>query len=58
MTQMDEINKLINECYWRQDACGIPICRGSVLPCQKTIDNGECDTLKEYFKKEREKNGI
>ena len=57
MNQMDEINKLIKECHWRHNMCDIPICRGSVLPCQKAIDNGECDILKEYFKKEREKNG-
>ena len=52
MTQTDEIKNLITDCYWKQDIDGIPICRGMVLPCEKVIDNGQCDTLIEYFAKE------
>ena len=50
---MTEIEKIINDCHWKQDADGIPICRGMVLPCEKVIDKGQCDVLKEYFSKEK-----
>ena len=51
---MDEIRKLIDECYWKQDVDGIPICRGEVLPCDSVIDKGKCPILQEYFKHEKE----
>ena len=54
---MTEIEKVITECHWKQDADGIPICRLMVLPCEKVIDKGQCDTLREYFAKEREDDG-
>lgn len=52
---MDEIKKIIEGCKWKQEMCGVSICRGSVLPCSKVIEKGECDVLKEYFKNKEEK---
>ena len=49
---MDEIREQINNCQWRKDICGVPVCTGYVAPCEKIIDEGKCDTLKEYFKQE------
>lgn len=55
MTDMNEVEKIIEKCYWRKVIHGVPICRGMVLPCMRVIDKGQCDTLIEYSKQEREK---
>lgn len=39
--------EVINDCYWK-GACDV--CRLMVLPCQRVIESGECDALKEFFK--------
>ena len=59
MTDDEELNKVINDCFWIcRDFGNKPtdvICKGYCNPCIKIIDSGKCDTLKEYFQKQREK---
>ena len=49
LPDIDEVNNLIENCMWRKDMCGIPVCKGEVAPCNNVIHSGKCDTLKQYF---------
>lgn len=44
-----EINQAIASCKWRLEFCGTAICQGMCGPCARTIELGDCDTLKELF---------
>lgn len=44
-----QIDIAIKNCVWRRDVTGIPVCTGSVLPCQAVIEKGQCDTLIRLF---------
>lgn len=46
-----EMQKAFNECHFRQEVSGVDVCRLECLPCMKTIKNGHCSMLAEYFKK-------
>jgi hypothetical protein len=48
-----KIREKIEFCYWRQNFQGIDICRGIVLPCQRAIENGQCDTIADFLKEEK-----
>lgn len=43
------IDKAIKDCFWRIEIEGISICKGMLTPCQRTIENGNCDTLKRLY---------
>lgn len=48
------IDKAIKECYWRKDVGGVSVCKGMLTPCSCVIENGQCDTLIDLFKNDRE----
>lgn len=52
----EDIDKAIQSCMWRNDAMGLPICAGNVLPCTLAIENGSCVTLQELFAKKEDGN--
>ena len=55
----EQINKAIKECFWlsqnRSKTFMQDICTGECLPCARVIECGKCDTLRELFKAESEK---
>jgi hypothetical protein len=46
-----DIQTAFNECHFRQEYDGVDICRGMCQPCKRTIENGQCSMLVEYFNK-------
>lgn len=53
MTDKD-IQEAINNCFWRKNLEGIYVCSGDMVPCEKHIDDGKCDTLIKLFAQERD----
>ena len=51
-----EIKEAVENCFWRKKVAGIYVCSGDVVPCEKNIDDGKCDTLIKLFAKERDNN--
>ncbi len=49
-----QIVKAIKHCRWRKDLGGVPICCGMCLPCERTIERGQCDTLNKLFRENQE----
>ena len=49
-----DIQENFNNCHFRQEYCGIDICRGMCQPCRKTIESGQCSMLTDYFSKQIE----
>ena len=43
-----EIKEAIENCRWREKY--MDICKGMCLPCRRTIERGECDTLIELYR--------
>lgn len=52
MTDKD-IQEAINDCIWRMNVCGVWVCEGDVVPCEKHIHDGKCPTLIELYAKEK-----
>ena len=50
-----EIDTAIKKCRWRKDLAGTDVCLGRCSPCIVVIEKGKCDTLRELFKGESEK---
>lgn len=48
MTDKD-IQEAIENCFWRVKVAGIYVCRGDIVPCEKHIDDGKCETLIKLF---------
>ena len=46
-----EIHDAIDNCEWRDDVCGISVCKGQLGACQRIIQSGQCSTLQELFSK-------
>jgi len=55
LTENDEINKAIKDCYWRHDITGVSICGSYLAPCMQVIMKGNCETVIEYFKEKNKK---
>lgn len=51
----NDIHDAVTHCEWRQDVCGVYVCKGQLGACSRIIDAGQCSTLQELFSKEREK---
>lgn len=57
---IDDCNEAIKKCEWKQslgrknrkNGKTLYFCRGMVNMCDRVIDNGNCPTLKEMFKRE------
>ena len=50
MTDKD-IQEAIENCFWRKDiGGGIYVCKGDLVPCEKHIYDGKCDTLINLFR--------
>lgn len=49
-----EIQRAFNECHFRQEFDGVDVCRGMCQPCGRTIENGQCTMLSDYFSKRKE----
>ena len=43
--------RLIEECKWRKDMYGVYICSGEAAPCNRVIEKGLCDVLRNYFRR-------
>lgn len=41
----EDIDRAIKECYWRKVVGGVSVCGGMLVPCSRTIEKGQCDTL-------------
>ncbi len=41
----EQVRDAIQNCHWRDDNMGVPVCIGMCQPCQSTIESGQCDTL-------------
>lgn len=39
------VQKAIENCEWRIDSMEIDICKGEILPCEKVINDGKCETI-------------
>lgn len=48
----EQIEKAVEDCYWKVDFAGIPICRGMQLPCSRAIETGKCDTIAKIIREE------
>ena len=48
-----DIREAVETCIWRKDCCGVYVCAGDIVPCEKHIDDGRCDTLIKLFAKEK-----
>lgn len=59
ITQAD-IDKAIQECYWRKEVADVSICAGHCVPCVKAIVSGKCEAVRklvnELAEAERGKN--
>lgn len=49
-----DIQKEFNECHFRQEYDGVDVCRGMCMPCERTIESGQCQMLVDYFSKMKE----
>ena len=45
--QVEDINKLVKKCKIRVME---NVCRDAILPCERTIDRGQCQVIIEYLK--------
>lgn len=49
----EDIQKSFNECRYRKTVGGVDICFGMCQPCGRTIENGQCTMLTDYFSKQK-----
>ena len=49
-----DIQENFNNCHFRLEHSGVDICRGMCQPCSRTIENGQCSMLTDYFSKQKE----
>lgn len=47
MTPTDKMNRIINNCPYRNNVGGTFICALNVMPCIRAIDTNQCTELKE-----------
>ena len=53
MTKVDEMNRIINNCPYRNDLGGVYVCKLHILPCIRAVDTGLCDELHEKMKEHK-----
>lgn len=51
-----EVQKAVDNCFWKKDVCGVDICSGVAAPCLRVIEKGECDTLMNLFSQQGDNN--
>lgn len=52
MSELEKrIEKAVEDCYWKIDFAGVPICRGVQLPCCRAIETGKCDAIAKLLEK-------
>lgn len=50
MAKIDEMNRIINECPYRNSVGGTFVCAINVTPCIRAIDTDQCIELEEKLK--------
>lgn len=48
-----DIQNAFDECYFRKEFEGADVCRDMCMPCERTIESGQCTMLKNYFSKRK-----
>ena len=43
----EELQKAVDNCFWKIDMDGVDVCKGALAPCLRIIEKGECDTIKD-----------
>lgn len=51
----EELQKAVDNCFWKTDMGGVDVCKGMLAPCLRIIEKGQCDTIKKLVS-ERIKN--